>query len=364
MQQIRFCTAPDGVKLAYSLTGQGPPLIRVLNWMTHLEFETDSPVWRHWLAEFSRGYTFVRYDGRGCGLSDWEADEFSLSAWVQDLETVVDALEIERFPLLGLSRGAAIAVAYAVKHPERVSHLILYGGYARGRFKRADSPEELLKANLLLKLVEVGWGQDNPAFRQVYTTLFIPEGSADQIQWFNDLQRISTAPPIAARIQAAAYGLDVRELARQVQTPTLVLHARRDAVIPYEEGRLLATCIPGSQFVTLDSPNHILLEHEPAWSQFVSAVRSFATTAAQPAATAPQSFLQDLTARERTVLELIARGLDNAQIAEQLVISPRTVRNHITHIFDKLQVSTRAQAIVRAREAGLGVARSPVGQES
>ncbi len=353
-QQIRFCTTPDGVQIAYALAGEGPPLVRVLNWMTHLEFDWNSPVWRHWSNELARDHTLVRYDGRGCGLSDWEADEFSLAAWVQDLETVVDALGFQRFPLLGLCRGAAIAVAYAAKHPERVSRLILYGGYARGRFKRGG-PEQAEKARMLLKLVELGWGQDNPAFRQVYTTLFIPDGTAEQVQWFNDLQRISTAPQIAAQMQAAAYELDVSVLARRVRVPTLVLHAQGDALIPFAEGRSLATLIPGAQFVPLDSRNHILLEHEPAWQQFLSEIRRFlASSAPQTSALSQEQHLAELSGRERAVLDLIAQGLDNGQIAERLVISPKTVRNHITSIFSKLQVSNRAQAIVLARDAGLG----------
>ena len=263
-QEIRFCTAPDGIQIAYALSGNGVPLIRVLNWMSHLEFDWDSPVWRHWSRELSRAHTFVRYDGRGVGLSDWEADQFSLTTWVQDLESVVDAIGLERFPLLGLCRGAAVAVAFAAQHPERVTHLILYGGYARGRFKRGNQ-EEIERAKMLLKLVEHGWGQDNAAFRQVYTSLFIPDGTADQVQWFNELQRISTAPAIAAQLQAAAYNLDVSDLAPRVRAPTLVLHANEDAVIPFAEGRRLATLIPGSRFVPLASRNHILLEHEPAW---------------------------------------------------------------------------------------------------
>lgn len=353
-QEIRFCTAPDGIQIAYALAGEGPPLVRVLNWMTHLEYERTSPVWRHWLAELSSAHTLVRYDGRGCGLSDWEANEFTLDRWVQDLESVVDALALTRFPLLGLCRGAAIAAAYAVKHPERVSHLILYGGYARGRSRRG--PEQAAKGQMLLKLIELGWGQDNPAFRQVYTTLFIPDGNTEQIEWFNDLQRISTAPEIAAQMQAAAYELDVSNLARKVRAPTLVMHAQEDAVIPFAEGRLLATLIPGAKFVPLDSRNHILLEHEPAWQQFLSEIRTFLIPS--PSKTSAVSHVQDLadlSDRERAVLDLIARGLDNGQIAERLVISPKTVRNHITSIFSKLQVANRAQAIVMARDAGFGL---------
>ncbi len=358
-QQIRFCTASDGVKIAYASAGSGPPLVRVLNWLTHLELDWTSPAWRHWWREFSRERTLIRYDGRGCGLSDRQVDKFSLDTWVRDLEAVVDALGLERFPLLGLSRGAAIAVAYAAKHPERVSHLVLWGGYARGRFKRTELPEEAEKGQMMLRLVEFGWGQDNPAFRQVYTTLFLPEGTPEQVQWFDDLMRSSTTPQTAARIHAAAYNLDVRDLAPRVRAPTLILHANGDAIAPFAEGRLLATLIPGSQFVPLESRNHILLEHEPAWQQFLSTVRNFLSSTGSRASPAPsRPELPDLTVRERAVLELIAQGLDNAQIAEHLVLSPKTVRNHITSIFSKLGVTSRAQAIVRARDAGMGQART------
>jgi pimeloyl-ACP methyl ester carboxylesterase/DNA-binding transcriptional regulator YiaG len=200
-QQIRFCTAPDGVRLAYATAGTGPSLVKAANWLSHLEFDWHSPVWRHWLAAFSARHTLVRYDERGCGLSDWDVGELSLDAWVRDLETVVDTLGLERFPLLGISKGGAVAVAYATRHPERVSHLILYGTFARGRLERHYSTHEIEMAKALENLTEVGWGRDNPAFRQLFTSLFIPDGTVDQMKWFNDLQRISTSPANAARMR-------------------------------------------------------------------------------------------------------------------------------------------------------------------
>jgi pimeloyl-ACP methyl ester carboxylesterase/transcriptional regulator with XRE-family HTH domain len=274
-QQIRFCTAPDGARLAYATAGAGPPLVKAANWLSHLEFDRHSPVWRHWLAELSGHHTLIRYDERGCGLSDWDADEFSLEAWVRDLETVVDALAIERFPLLGVSKGGAVAVAYATRHPERVSHLILYGAFARGRLERPNSLHEIELAKARQNLIEFGWGQENPAFRQFFTSLFIPDGTPEQMGWFNDLQRISTSPAIATRIQAASNNLNVTGLARQIAVPTLVLHSRADAVVPFEEGRHLATLIPGARFVPLEGKNHILLATEPAWPRFLSEVQRF-----------------------------------------------------------------------------------------
>ncbi|NIT51335.1 MAG: alpha/beta hydrolase, partial [candidate division Zixibacteria bacterium] len=227
-QHIRFCTSPDEVRIAYTTIGKGPPLVRVSTYMTHLEYDWNSPVWHHWLRDLSQNYTFVRYDQRGCGLSDRKVADFSVDAWVGDLETVVDSLGLERFALLGPSQGAAIGVAYAIRHPHRISHLILYGGYIKGRFQRQPTPQQLEEANALLELMKAGWGKDNPAFRQVFSTLFMPEGTPEQIRWFNDLQQTSTSPENAARIEETVYNIDISDLAPRVTVPTLVLHARGD----------------------------------------------------------------------------------------------------------------------------------------
>jgi pimeloyl-ACP methyl ester carboxylesterase len=274
-QTIRFCTSADGARVAYATMGSGPPLVKAANWLNHLEFDWDSPVWRHWLRELGRDHTLVRYDERGCGLSDWSADEMSVDAWVRDLEAVVDALELERFPLLGISQGAPIAIAYAVRHPERVSHLVLYGGYLRGRLHRGPSAKELEERDLMIRMVRVGWGQDHPAFRQVFTTLFIPEADREQITWFNELQRVSATPENAARMLEAFDRIDVRELAPRVRAPTLVLHAKGDLRVPFAEGRLIATSVPGARFVPLEGRNHLLLDGEPAWDRFLERVRGF-----------------------------------------------------------------------------------------
>lgn len=347
-QEIRFSTAPDGVQLAYATSGVGPPLVKVANWLSHLEFDWQSPVWRHWLTGLSRHNTLVRYDERGCGLSDWEAANLSLDAWVADLETVVETAGLRRFPLFGMSHGATVAIAYAARHPEQVSKLILYGGYVRGRFKRTLTHAERDEAEALLKLISFGWGQENSAFRQVYTTLFIPEGTDLQMRWLNDLQRITTSPKHAARIIEAYFSVDVQDLAPRLRVPTLILHGQADAVVPFDEGRHLATLIPNAHFVPLDSKNHVLLETEPAWERFLHEVHTFldVSPSAEP--------FPELTAREHDVLELIAQGLSNDVIAAKLFRSPATVRNHITSVFAKLNVESRAQAIVKAREAGLG----------
>lgn len=354
-QKIRFCEASDGVRIAYGTTGTGPPLIKAANYLTHLEHDYKGPVWRHWISGLSRSHTFVRYDARGSGLSDWDVDHYSIEAWVQDLEAVANAMNIEKFPLLGISQGAAVCIAYAAKHPEKVSHLILYGGYARGRFNRGISSQEKQEAETLINTIRLGWGQNNPAFRQLFTTLLMPDGTEEQKNWLNELARISATPENAATMERAFYRIDVVEQAKKLSVPTLILHAHKDACIPFEEGRFLATTIPNAHFVPLESENHILLEDEPAWDRFLAEVNSFLGSGGEEAeSSVPEKVFPELTPREHEVLELIAKGLSNDEIAGQLFISPKTVRNHITHIFSKLQVDSRARAIVLARQAGLG----------
>lgn len=354
-QRIHFCSAPDGARLAYATSGTGPPLVRAAHWLTHIEFDWRSPVWRPWLEGLSRDHTLIRFDPRGCGLSDREVAELSFEAWVSDLEAVVDAAGLGRFALFGASQGGPIAIAYAVRHPERVTRLILYGAFARGRMVRASTARDAEEAETFVHLARVGWGTESPAFRQVFTTLFLPEGTPEQWRWFNDLQRVSTSGENAARLLDAFHHIDVRALCPQVRTPTLVLHAREDARIPFDEGRLLASLIPGAQFVPLESRNHILLASEPAWRDFMPAVDAFLAAApATPEARDGADLGDALTHREREILDLIAQGLANASISERLGISPNTLRNHITSIFDKIQAATRAEAIVKAREAGFG----------
>ncbi len=193
-QEIRFCVAPDGTRIAYATTGIGAPLVKAANWITHLVYDLESPVWRHWLAGLSRHHQLIRYDERGCGLSDWEVQRFTFDAWVDDLEVVVDALNLERFPLLGVSQGGAVAIAYAVRHPERVSHLILAGAYAKGRCERATTEQEEREATLNIEVARLGWGRDEPTFRQVFTSQFVPGGTQEQWDAFNELQRRSTSP--------------------------------------------------------------------------------------------------------------------------------------------------------------------------
>ncbi|MFO0988184.1 MAG: alpha/beta fold hydrolase [Alphaproteobacteria bacterium] len=273
-QTIRFCTASDGVRIAYATVGQGPPLVKTANWLNHLEFDWESPVWRHAMEEFSRDRTFVRYDERGNGLSDWDVKDISFDAFVRDLETVVDAAGLERFALFGLSQGAAVSIAYAVKHPERVSRLILHAGYLQG-WRARGKPEEVERREAMSRLILTGWGQDNPAFRQIFTTFYIPEGTPEQMQWFNELLRVSTSPANALRLVDAFASIDVTALAPQVRVPTLVMHCRHDAAIPFDQGRAIASLIPNARFVLLEGRNHIILQHEPAWARFSAELRAF-----------------------------------------------------------------------------------------
>jgi class 3 adenylate cyclase/pimeloyl-ACP methyl ester carboxylesterase len=277
-QDIRFCQTPDGVRLAYSRIGRGPPLIKTGNWMTHLEYDLESPIWRHLYRELAREHALVRYDARGNGLSDWDVDDVSFEAFVRDLETVADAAGVERFALFGISQGCAVSIAYAVRHPARVSHLVLYGGFAQGWRARARTDAEREQGAAMLTLMRLGWGQENPAFRQLFTSQFIPGGTKEQADWFNELQRVSASPENAARNLLATADVDVTALLPRVAVPTLVLHARGDARAPFEVGRAMAAGIPGARFVPLQSRNHLILESEPAFTRLLEELRAFLRT--------------------------------------------------------------------------------------
>jgi len=351
-QTIRFAKSSDGVRLAYAQSGAGEPIVKAANWLSHLEADWQSPVWRHWFRYLSSRHTLLRYDARGCGLSDWSVADLSLDAQVADLEAVVEAAGVDRFALLGISQGGSVAIEYACRHPGRVAKLVLFGAFPYGWYK-AD-PMTAQQARSLFGLIESGWGQSNPAFRQVFTSLFIPGASPEQEKWFDDLMRVTSKPAIAARILDAYGGVDIRHRLAKVAAPTLVVHCRHDAAIPFKLGRELATGIPGARFVELDSRNHVLLEDEPAWARFRAVVDEFLGVERTPAGrTQNPALFTALTVRERRVLELVAGGLSNAEIADKLFISEKTVRNHLTSIFGKLEVDSRARAIVLARDGGL-----------
>ena len=273
-QRIGFCEVPDGTKIAYATIGSGPPLLKAANWLTHLEFDWTSPIWGECFSEIARTRTFIRYDERGCGLSDWEVKNLSFDAFVEDLEVVADKLALERFPLLGISQGAAVSIEYAVRHPERVSGLILIGSYAAG-WRHLESAEEQARREAVRTLTEVGWGTDNPAYRHIFSQTFMPDAGAEELAWFDEFQRLTTSPRNAARFQDAFGDIDVRDRLGQVRAPTIVLHSKNDQRIPLKHGRAVASGIPNARFVPLESRNHVLVDYEPAWRTCMEAVRSF-----------------------------------------------------------------------------------------
>jgi DNA-binding winged helix-turn-helix (wHTH) protein/pimeloyl-ACP methyl ester carboxylesterase len=278
-QAVRFCRTADGVHLAMAAVGSGPALLKTANWLNHVEYDWRSPVWSPLFTLLAAQCRLVRYDERGSGLSDWDVDHFSFEAFVEDLETVVAAEGLERFSLLGISQGVAVAIAYAVRHPERVSRLILCGGFAKGWRKRG-SASEVTRAQASIDLIREGWGHDNPAARQMFTSLIVPEATLEEMRWLNDLERVSASPENAIRLLEAIGQIDVTDLLARVAAPTLVLHSRGDARVPFEHGLALARAIRGCRFVPLESKNHLVLSHEPAWPRFTAEISAFLKEAA------------------------------------------------------------------------------------
>jgi len=356
-QTIQFVTTRDGVKLAYAKSGSGPPLLKTANWLNHLEFDWKSPVWNHWFNLFSAHNTLYRYDIRGSGLSDWTDNKLSFDMQVADLEYVADCAGLEKFALLGISQGASVAIEYAARHPERVSHLVIHGGFARGWALR--SPETERAGRAWVELVRVGWGTQAPAYRRMFAELFIPNASEEQVSWFAEMQKRTTTPEIAARIMEASSVIDVMHRLPDVKAPTLIMHPRHDVIVPFDQGRHIAAGVAGARFVEFASGNHLLLEEEPAWQKFQEVVGEFLgwprAAPRRRAADAPAACeeLETLTGRELEILDLVAGGANNLEIAGLLFISEKTVRNHLTAIFDKIGVSSRSQAIVFARDRGL-----------
>ena len=330
--------------------GSGPPLVRVATWLTHLQYDWDSPLWRHWLDGLANGRTLLRYDERGSGLSDRDVTRFSIDAWVEDLEAVVDAAGVERFSLLGLSNGGAVAVAYAIKHPERVSHLVLCGAFLQGRLRRDASPKARSEAEALLAMIRAGWGGANPAFRRGFTTLFVPDATHEQMEWFDELQRVSTSGETAALMRLAREEVDITDLVAQVATPTLVLHAQDDAAVPFEQGRAVAAAISDARFVPLEGRNHILLADEPAWGVFLRELNEFLPGRPTDADVAAEL----LTAREAEILRSVAAGMTNQAIAQELFVSVRTVERHLGNMYAKLGLHGKSgRAAIAARTASL-----------
>jgi pimeloyl-ACP methyl ester carboxylesterase/DNA-binding CsgD family transcriptional regulator len=354
LQQIRFCRSRDGTRIAYAACGAGPPLLWLSHWVHHLDLDWECPVWRPWLSLLTRRHTLIRYDYRGCGLSDRQGVELSIDRHIEDVEAVVEAAGLESFVLLAQAGGGFMALPYAARHPQQVDRLILHGCQARGRLVRGMPAEAAKESEAVLKLVEFGWRTEGATYGQFFTTLHMPEASADNCRAYSDLLRLTTSPANALALLRAFFEADVLEAAPRIRSPTLVLHAREDPIIPFDEGRLVASLIAGARFVPLESRNSILQDTEPAWQTFIAAIEEFLPVREPTPGGSLSTLLGDLTAREHQVLELIAQGLDNGTIGLQLGISERTARNHVSTIFSKLGVNRRAQAIVRAREAGFG----------
>ncbi|WP_298827249.1 alpha/beta fold hydrolase [uncultured Piscinibacter sp.] len=349
---IRFVHAPDGARLAYSVTGTGPHVtIKAGMWLSHLEFDSQNPLNRHWRDAMEVRGRFVRYDARGCGLSDWAPPEIDFDAWVRDLETVADAVAAPTFTLFGYSQGAAVAIAYAARHPERVGQLILYGGFTRGRLARAKTQQERDEAETMCRLAELGWAKADDAYRQFFTSQFLPAGTREQHQWFNELQRVSSSPENAVRCMRAFNTMDVTQLLPQVGCPTLVLHAKGDVRVPFAEGMAIAAGIRDARLVPIEGVNHVVTADEPGWQQCLDAIEAFLPRV-PPLRAAPG--FDKLSERQAQILDLLARGSDNAQIAAHLGVSDKTVRNQVSAILAVLGIESRGHAIVRAREAGFG----------
>jgi len=344
-QEIRFCTVSDGTSIAYATIGHGPPLVKAPHWLTHLEYEAESVLWRHWLQELSREHQFLRLDQRGCGLSDREVEDLSFEAYVSDLETVVDAAGFDRFPLLGSSQGGAVAIEYAFRHPERVTQLVLFGAFANRPSTASPAQQEALKT-----LIRECWGQDDPAYRQIFTSRFMPGASQEEWRSFNHLQRVSTTGEIVVRTLESNAAIDVRNRLPRLSVPTLVLHSVGDQLVPFSAGRELAALIPNARLVPLESQNHWLLAGEPAWQTLVFEVRAFLAGEFALESAGSDS---GLSQRELEVLRHVAEGWSNRQIAEELCISLNTADRHVSNILTKIDASNRAEAAAYAVRHGI-----------
>ena len=345
--RIRFVHTPDNVRLAWTVSGHGPALVKAANWLTHLEYDRESLVWSHWQQFLEDHFRYYRYDERGIGMSQRQVEDLSPSTWFPDLETVVETAKPDKpFVLLGISQGTGAALSYAAKYPEDVSHLVIYGGYVQGWALR--DPLERRRREAIRELVELGWGQANPIFRRLYTSMFLPDGTEDQLAWFDEVCARSTSAKMAARLMGEQGSADFTNVPGQVDVPTLVMHCVDDGVIPSSQGAMIAAGIRNAEYVQLESRNHILLPDEPAWDTFKSVMLEF--TGAETATT--DALFATLSKREREVLAQITAGLNNSEISTRLFISEKTVKNHITNIFEKLGVSNRSQAIIKARDSG------------
>lgn len=341
-QEIRFCRSADGSRLAYASHGSGPTVVVVSCWLSHLQHDWHSPVWRHFLDDLGGITRLVRYDERGFGLSDWNVSDFSLEARLADLEAVIDAVGTERFALLGMSGNSPVALAYAARHPERVTRMILYGGWAGQPGPPPDSETDLEEA-AFQAMVRAGWARPDPLFRRVFTNVFIPGATEVQMGWMDDLQRMSTSTENMLASRSERISTDVLELLPDITAPTLVLHSRGDRAIEFKHAHLLASHIPKAKLVPLESRNHIVLADEPAWTVFMDEVRDFMAPDREVGRSADDALpTAGLTDREREILRLASNGRGNDEIAQELTLSVRTVERHLSNAYLKLGISGRS----------------------
>jgi len=338
-QEIRFCRTQDGVRLAYAIHGSGPPLVVVSCWLSHLQHDWRSPVWRHFLDQLGAIATVIRYDERGFGMSDWNVDDFSLEARVGDLEAILAATGQERFALLGMSGGSAVAMAYASRHPERVSRLILYGTVCGEPV--ALSPDERAEEETYRSMIRVGWAKEDADFRRVFTKRFIPDATEEQMRWFDDLQRMSTSPANAVASRIARQQVNIHDELSRITAPTIVLQATGDRSTSFDNAVTVSSRVPGARLVSLESRNHILLADEPAWSVFINEVSAFLEPDRRAHSERTDRPAEELSPRERDVLRLAAEGRTNDEIAATLTVSVRTVERHLSNTYAKLGLSGR-----------------------
>ena len=342
VQDIRFCRSSDGTGIAYAVHGSGPPLLIDACWLSHLQFDWQSPVWRHYLVELGKFATVIRFDERGHGLSDRDVTDHSLEARIADLEAVADHAGFDRFALMAMAQGGPVSIEYAARHPERLTRLLFYGSYAGAQANATQEEIELDEA--FAALIKVGWERPTPEFRRVFTSLMIPGATEEQMRWLDELQRKAVSAETAALARARRKSADARHLLADLDVPTLVLHSRGDRMNGFAEGRYLASHVAGARLVALESDNHIVLEDEPAWPAFVREVAEFLADDRPSATSGPVGVdpAAVLSARELDVLSLAAEGCDNDVIAARLTLSVRTVERHLQNIYSKLGLHGRA----------------------
>ena len=274
MPVVKFCRSKDGTSIAHAVSGGGYPLLFAGSWMTHLDMDWDSPAYGDYIKHLSRRFQVIRYDQRGNGLSQWSDVDISFERMIDDMEVVIETYGYEKVAILGMSQGASVAIAYALRQPDRVSHLVLNGGYARGRKQRGNDAEHE-ESEALVSLIRHSWGNENPAVRQILTSLFMPEASQAQVQWFNDFQKLCGPGENIAQFRALFDDMNVTRLLPKITLPTLVLHSDRDSVAPLSEGKILASQIQGASFVQLNSPNHMLFESESDFGKMIENIDKF-----------------------------------------------------------------------------------------